>query len=127
MFFNEHVDVNYCLSKAAQRGYLEIVQMLVNDTDPCFNDCEALRLAAENGYTEIVDILLNNGSDVHAKDNYALKYSAINGHEETVELLLNFGASPSQEMIDNVTNDNIKYLLTNMSNTKMLKFAGKMN
>ena len=56
-------------------------------------DALSLRLASEKGYLEIVKLLLDHSSDVHAEKEYALHDACYNGHVEVAKLLIDNGAN----------------------------------
>lgn len=81
---------NYAIRVASQRGYIEIVKVLLADpdVDPSADSNYAIRLASQNGHTDIVKLLLGdervNPAD---KNNEAIRLAAENGHTDIIELL----------------------------------------
>ena len=84
------------LLKASQRGYKDIVEMLIKGgADPNKADRYGrtpIRRAAEKGYNDVVKLLLDNGAD----PNQAIKDAACHGHNDVVQLILDRGAEHSQ-------------------------------
>lgn len=94
------------LSRAAESGDKEIVQMLlatgkvdINGRDGEHKET-ALIWAAKNGHTAIVELLLDAGADVNVKEQElgetALTLAIENGHETIVQALLDKGADVHQ-------------------------------
>jgi hypothetical protein len=85
---NLNVNEDQALRWAAQNGYLEIVEFLLeNSANLKTNENYALSEAARNGHLEIVKFLVKNGANVHAWNNYALRWAAENNHLEVVKYL----------------------------------------
>lgn len=92
------------LTGAAQRGHLEVVQILL-EQGADFNALDkhglaALTHAAFFGHTEIVQILLDRGADVNAMDDKglsALSWAASRGHTEITKMLVDRGADPNSK------------------------------
>ncbi|KAF8435898.1 ankyrin repeat-containing domain protein [Terfezia claveryi] len=91
------------LNVAAQNGYSEIVQCLldkgvnVDAVDPSKSDYTPLLWAASRGHTDAVKVLLDSGARTHLIDDLendpksccsALVYAATNGHAAVVQLIL---------------------------------------
>ena len=83
---------------AAERGDLQAVQQLLNDSqiDGC-DDCRwtPMMKAAQNGHAEIVKILLARGADVNARDKggySALIVAAGDNRAGVISLLVKHGA-----------------------------------
>ncbi|XP_024875378.1 serine/threonine-protein phosphatase 6 regulatory ankyrin repeat subunit B-like [Temnothorax curvispinosus] len=98
------------LHAAAQRGYLELVNFLLQnnaDVNVINVDWTPLHLAASNGHLEIVNILLKHKANVNAVDktrnNTPLHYAAKYGHEEIVKTLLKNNAIASIATATGVT------------------------
>ena len=88
---------NTALTKAIEKGNLEIVKYLVeNGADIKDNDSNtALTVASRNGNLEVVKYLVENGADINDKDNYgdtALMVASWNGNLEVVKYLVENGA-----------------------------------
>ena len=84
--------------KAAQKGYPEMVKMLLeHGADIEVQDKDgltALFSAAYEGHTSVVQLLLNNGADFTARNQYgmtALLWAAWNGYLDTLQVLLDHG------------------------------------
>jgi len=84
---------------AAEKGYKEIVNLLLKQPDININikDCQgftALMCAAEQGHREVIELLLNHPDiDVNVQNNKgstALMQAAYNGHKEVVKQLLSY-------------------------------------
>lgn len=89
-----------CLRVAAEKGCLEVVQLLLDDAAVNKDTVNArnqtaLHLACAEGHISVVRILLEQGASVDARD-YAertpLMYAAIWGYREIMELLIQHGA-----------------------------------
>lgn len=92
---------------AAERGYLELVAVLLkydanvdandgaNDdaNDGANDDAKLLQFCVRYGYAKIISILLANGVDIHRDDDYALRISVIYGFLDIVKELLEYGAN----------------------------------
>ncbi|KAJ3270991.1 hypothetical protein HDV01_007141 [Terramyces sp. JEL0728] len=60
------------LVKACEKGYNELVELLLTKINPSFNQSEALAKACKKDQLGIVQLLLNDGRvDIHAKQNQA--------------------------------------------------------
>ncbi len=92
------------LMRAAMYGYLEMVQLLLNEgalvnTQNKDGDT-ALMLAASRGHQEIVMLLLAKGADVqlvNSQGESALEMAKNNGHNEVVRIIQNFIAKKRAE------------------------------
>lgn len=94
------------LSRAAESGDKEIVQMLLATGEVDINGRDGehketpLIWAAKNGHTAIVKLLLDAGADVNVKEQElgetALTLAIENGHETIVQALLDRGADVHQ-------------------------------
>eukprot|EP01059_Diplonema_ambulator_P001510 TRINITY_DN11279_c0_g1_i1.p1 TRINITY_DN11279_c0_g1~~TRINITY_DN11279_c0_g1_i1.p1 ORF type:complete len:315 (+),score=58.31 TRINITY_DN11279_c0_g1_i1:93-1037(+) len=77
------------LVEAAKRGYLQVVQLLVSDS----NMEKTLRIAAEYGWVAIVEALLSLGANVNAADELGFTpIAAAVEHLGVVEVLIHAGA-----------------------------------
>lgn len=94
------------LSAAAERGYVEIMELLFeHGAEPDFagadsfgNSWSPLMNVAHNGHYEAAVLLLEKGAEVNAyfrtrDDQTPLKLAARNGHDKLVKLLLDNGAA----------------------------------
>lgn len=54
---------------------------------------DALRLAAQSGYVELVNILLDNGADLNYNDGLSMELAVMCGRFEVVKTLVDRGAS----------------------------------
>jgi ankyrin repeat protein len=91
------------LSMAAEKGFAEIVELLIgrgaNVNAPCESD-DPLSAAAKKGYGAIVDALLAAGADVNKTNEYGhtpLMAAAISGDEAIMRRLVSAGASPKSK------------------------------
>ncbi|CAG2226100.1 unnamed protein product [Mytilus edulis] len=78
---------------AAQRGYVKIVDYLLNKYPDILYEqnsihLNAFQLAAENGHTKLVKRFLEIDSSL--ADQHSLYYASQQGHDEIVSLLLNY-------------------------------------
>jgi ankyrin repeat protein len=95
--------MNYAIRTASEKGYIEIVKLLINDKriDPSDNRNDAIKYSSEHGYTEIVELLLQDKRvDPSANNNSAIRYASDSGHLEVVKLLL------TDERVDPSAEDN---------------------
>ena len=95
----DEVDKDDALWYAAEKGYADIVKVLIaNGADVKAKDengITVLMWAAGNNHIETVKVLIANGADVNAKDNYGetvLMWAASNIHIEIVKVLIANGA-----------------------------------
>ena len=82
---------SYAIIYACNKGYTEIVRMLLADEriNPATMSNRALIRACRKGHRDIVTLLLNDKRiDLTACGNRALKSSCARGHLETVRILL---------------------------------------
>ncbi|HKK69340.1 MAG TPA: ankyrin repeat domain-containing protein [Bacteroidales bacterium] len=87
------------LMYAAQGGYLDIVEFLVEmdakiDTKPYESNRTALMAAVENGHVEIAEFLIRKGADISLTDyrgRNLMHYAALCGVWEMTDLLLYYG------------------------------------
>ena len=95
------VDGRTALHFAAQKGYVEIVRLLLEaganaDVADLFMKT-SLHVAAERGHVEIVELLLQAGADQDIANSSgkttSLHWAAKKGHVEVVRLLLKAGAN----------------------------------
>jgi ankyrin repeat protein len=91
---NPKVLNSFAFRWAAERGYINIVKLLLPISDPTAENSYALQWAAKNKHLEIVKLLLEAGADPKAEDSCALLWAAGEGHLEIVKLLLEAGADP---------------------------------
>ena len=87
------------LQDAAQDGFLEVVQLLLdNRADPNAqkeDHWQALHCAAGNGHLEVVELLLKHGGDLHARNGEGetpLQVALRENHPQVVQLLKEWGA-----------------------------------
>ena len=91
---NQVVDAQKSFITAIDKGYTEIVRLLLKDRrfDPYANNYEAIQLASNQysyKYTEIVKLLLNDKRvDPSANNNEAIRHASGIGNTEIVKLLL---------------------------------------
>jgi ankyrin repeat protein len=82
---------NYAIRKASNRGYTEVVKLLLSDprVNPSASQNEAIRDASDRGHAETVKLLLTDHRvDPSVYSNWAIRYASERGHTETVKLLL---------------------------------------
>ena len=106
---------NYAIQSACERGYLEMVQLLVEKgANIRAAQDMALRKACGNGHLLVVKYLITNGADIHAREDLALREAAKRNHFELVEFLLQSGADPHAKndlIFDFITNPSMLNLL----------------
>ncbi|GIK04399.1 hypothetical protein Aspvir_008482 [Aspergillus viridinutans] len=119
------------LSWAAEKGYYEIVHILLKHgaVDLCPEDDDDLPphiLAAGNNHKEIVALLLDRGVNVdHTSSGHtALSKAADDNADSVVQLLLERGADPNLQMYDGLTPLALAVLRGNVSSVKLLLDAG---
>lgn len=83
---------------ACQYGYLDIVKMLVEkkNTNMCYNQNAAIRLASEKGKLDVVKYLIDKGVDPKLYNNSCIKRAIINKHIDLIEYLLSIGCNPTK-------------------------------
>ena len=95
---DEWAIIGCCLTRAAGRGYLNVVKKLLDMGLPIDKNSSdgsmPLAQAAKGGHARVVKYLLNHGADVQCKMSGAtpLYLAAKNGHCEVVRILLDHGA-----------------------------------
>lgn len=99
-----------CLHIASQEGFLNIVQILVENgagvDEKGAGNQTALRVAARNGRTDIVKYLMEKGAEIDTRgDDQAtpLEAAAGKGHMDIVEMLLAAGANINHQDKDRDT------------------------
>ncbi|KAF7171061.1 hypothetical protein CNMCM5623_003528 [Aspergillus felis] len=121
------------LSWAAEKGYYEIVHMLLKHAavDLCPEDDDDLPphiLAAGNNHKEIVALLLDRGVNVNmthtSSGHTALSKAADEYADRVVQLLLERGADPNHQISDGRTPLALAVIGGNVSSVKMLLDAG---
>ena len=84
-------DVNELFGRAAEKGYSEVIKLLLKDSrvNPAHGDNYAICASAENGHHEIVELLLKDSrAHPEPENNYCVYWSTKNNHYEVVKLLL---------------------------------------
>ena len=105
---------NTALHKAAQHGYEEIVQILLDAgaiADES-NDlgCTPLHYAALSGYNNMIKTIVAKGVNINAPDwasNTPLHLAAVTGNEEAVTILLEAGAIVDLKTTSNKTSEQL--------------------
>src|SRR5690606_5459841 len=70
------IENNYPISIAVEKGFTDLVRLLLNDTRVNPDVLNNIGKAAELGYTEIVEMLLKNEKvNPAAENNYAIRWS----------------------------------------------------
>lgn len=86
-------DNNFAVRKAAQLGFLPIVQWLAqNGADIRADDDYAFRQACANGHLETAQWLADSGANIRAASDFAIVQAAINNHLPVVTWLHDKGA-----------------------------------
>ncbi len=86
-------DIDEMLRDTAERGYLDVVEFLLEKgVDIHALDDAALRSASYFGRLEMVKYLLEKGANIHANDDEALIWASTQGHLDVVKYLLEQGA-----------------------------------
>jgi ankyrin repeat protein len=80
------------LQLSALKGHFDIVTYLLPKLLNTNYD-NTLKTAAWNWHLDIVKLLVEQGTDIHAQDDYALKWSASNGHLNVVKYLVEQGSN----------------------------------
>lgn len=89
--YDPRADGGWPLRVASQKGHIEIVKMLLQDTrvNPADHDNSAVKNASAYGHIEVVNVLLNDSRvNPAAGCNYAIRSASSNGHIEVVKTLL---------------------------------------
>ena len=81
------VDMRYLIS-CVEKGYMEIVQLILNNGYTDFN--RLLSIAALKGQSEIIQLMLDLGATEY---NKAMRYASQNGHKDIVQMMLDLGAT----------------------------------
>lgn len=103
---------NYGFRVASEKGYTEIVKVLLDDSrvDPSCFDNEPIRIASTNGHEEIVKLLLRDPRvDPSTWNNFPIQYASLHHHIDIVQLLLD---DPRVDPSD-AENCAIKYAIIN--------------
>ena len=94
-FLNRGVDPsvndNFAIIKASEKGYLEIVELLLKDyrVDPTLHKKRAIRWASLHGHIEVVKCLLKDQrEDPTDYRNYSIVSASANNHIDIVKLLI---------------------------------------
>jgi len=84
---NIHYQKEYPLILACSKGFLSIVNLMINIYAPDINAQEGLplRIACIYGHIDIVICLLENGADINAGEGGALIWSAYKNNVEMVK------------------------------------------
>ncbi|MDD4083272.1 MAG: ankyrin repeat domain-containing protein [Sphaerochaetaceae bacterium] len=82
-----NISDSYPLRWAAEKGYTDIVKLLIPFSDSKINCNHALRSAAKNGHIDIVKLLIPV-SDPKENGSYVLRCAAEYGHVDIVKLLI---------------------------------------
>lgn len=80
-----------------------IAEGQVVENDPHVDGVTALHVAAQGGYLETVNLLLEAGADVHVLDDAgrtALVMAISGNHEEVAKALINTGSDPNTPYVD---------------------------
>ncbi|AGF85729.1 repeat protein [Moumouvirus goulette] len=85
---------DYAFRWASKKGYLEVVQYLVEcGANIHALDDLALREASENGHLKVVKYLVKRGVNIHADNDNALRQACEVGHLKIVKYLVESGAN----------------------------------
>ncbi len=111
-----HVRNDEALYLAAEKGYLEMVILLIeNGADIHAMNDKALQIAAASNHLNVVKYLVENGADIHANNNKALGSAAKFGSLDTVKYLVENGAEIDDKVLKLATkggySEVVKYLL----------------
>ena len=80
-------------SESAKRGYLGFIKVLLEEgTNIHALDDYALRYAAQKDHLPVVKYLVEKGANIHADNDYALRVAASYGHLPVVKYLVEAGA-----------------------------------
>ena len=119
-----HIDGEYPLGIAAQRGYVCIAKWLIEQGADIHAEHEAaLNDACQSSQLEIVKLLVESGSDIHIGGDFPLRSAVDTGHLEIVRYLVESGANVNayNDMALNMACQNnhltiVKYLVEKGSN-----------
>jgi len=71
---------------------INVIKSLIEEgTNIHADDDWALRWASRKGHLEVVKLLIEHGANVNARNDWALKWASRKGHLKIVKLLLNYG------------------------------------
>jgi len=83
-----HVDDDYALRYAAEKGHASVVQFLVqHGANVHAGDDNALCVASYYGHLPVVQVLVAQGADVHANNDSAISLASEEGHLSVVQFL----------------------------------------
>jgi ankyrin repeat protein len=94
------------LHLASDRGYAEIVRLLLNTGPSIHNILHSFLGASANGHADVVNQFLIFSKLINKQDNTgrtALMYACANGHTEVVRILLAGDANPNIQDTDGMT------------------------
>lgn len=83
---------------AASQGHLPVVKVLLKFTTNVDKE-DILLMAVRNGYLNVVDLLIQEGANIHVQEELPLKTAVQRGHFAVVRLLVDSGALVHQ-MVD---------------------------
>ena len=86
-------NINNQFLKASQRGYPDIIKLLINlGANVHAQNNKAVISASQNGHSSVVKLLIESGADIHVRDNQAIISASWQGHLSVIKLLIESGA-----------------------------------
>ena len=90
MQLSQTLSIEELIIYAAFNGYEKLIQKMSFSNLNLYWLSDALTKAAEKGYLEIVKFLIDKGADIHDFDEGSLRRAACNGHPNVVKYLIIF-------------------------------------
>lgn len=127
LYYDPSINHNDAISIASSRGYIDIVDRLLQDkrVDPSDQDNLAIIYAAREGHLDVVDRLLQDERvDPSDQYNLALRGASQNGHIDVVDRLLrdkNFYSSGDNEVVITALKSGNVDIVNRLLNEKKIK------
>lgn len=84
---------DFSFANMCAKGHLEIVKLMMPDTDIHAYTDIAFRFACKYGHLDIAQLLFANNADVNAASDLAFRYTCGNGHISVAKWLYNLGVN----------------------------------
>ncbi|BCS83652.1 putative ankyrin repeat protein [Cotonvirus japonicus] len=90
------INNNYCLKRAARKGSITIVKLLVENNisnvkvDIHASHDYALRWSARNNHLEVFEYLIQNKANISAKNNYVIRYAIEYNRKNLLKILFKY-------------------------------------